>query len=304
MAKNKYGWTPSPPDHRDIMYSMVRPVKDVAALPRKVNLATSPKLTQKVWKRILMQAALGSCGPHTAAVDLIHSALYRENQPDTPLPSVQFIYWVTRYLMGTVNQDSGVNNRAMLKALNKYGWCDDALCPYDIPNFTRQPSREAFEQAAKRKIAQYVAVEQNLNIMKAALAAGDTFIFGFSVYQSFEDSRTEQTGDIPMPSRSESQLGGHDVLIVGYDDDAGMFDIRNSYGSDWGNGGYGRIPYEYATSRNLSGDFWSVLNDGNPVDPMPTPTPTPVPEPKRWSFTASGVGEPPVITWNPISSNP
>lgn len=296
MPKNTYGWTPSPPDHRDILYTMVRPLKDVAALPRKVNLAKSPKLNNSVWNPF-NQSRLGSCGPNTAAGDLIHSALYRENQPTTPMPSRLFIYWVTRYLMGTVNQDSGVNNRAMLKALNKYGWCDESLCPYDINRFTEQPSQAAFEQAAKRKISQYVAVEQSLDVMRAALAAGDTFIFGFSVYQSFEDSQTERTGDIPMPSRSENQLGGHDVLIVGYDDDAGMFDIRNSYGMEWGNSGYGRIPYEYATNRNLAGDFWSILNDGNAVDPVPTPTPTPTPEPTSGRWRIEGEGKKPVFSW-------
>lgn len=298
MPKYNYGWTPSLPDARDVMYSHVRSFR-ASELPRKVNLAKQPRLQGTLWDRILNQQNLGSCGPHTAAVDLIHAALYRDKQPTTPLPSVQFIYWCTRYIMGTVSQDSGVQNRALMKALFQYGWCDEELCRYDIPGFRNKPSDAAFNQAKARRITQYAAIDQNLDVMRAALANGDTFIFGFSVYESFESDATERTGAVALPLRSEQQLGGHDVLICGYDDDARMFDFRNSYGKSWGNAGYGRIPYEYATNRNLSGDFWSALSDGNAVDPVPDPTPEPTPNPptKPWTLTMSGVGEKPVITW-------
>lgn len=296
MAKNKYGWTPSLPDARDVMYSHVRNIY-AAALPEKVNLAKSEKLAGTSWTKILNQGNLGSCGPHTAAVDLIHSALYRENQVSTPLPSVQYIYWFTRYIMGTINQDSGVQNRALMKALFQYGWCDEQLCPYDIPSFRNKPSDAAIAQAKTRRITKYAAIDQNLDVMRGALANGDTFIFGFSVYESFESDRTEQTGDVSYPSRGEQQLGGHDVLICGYDDQTRMFDFRNSYSSAWGNGGYGRIPYEYATNPQLAGDFWSALDDGNNVEPKPTPEPTPNPSQEQWKLTIAGKGEKPVIEW-------
>ena len=54
--------------------------------------------------------------------------------------------------------------------------------------------------------------------MKGCLAAGYPFVFGFTVYESFESQAVAKTGDVPMPRPGEQVLGGHAVLAVGYDD--------------------------------------------------------------------------------------
>lgn len=54
-------------------------------------------------------------------------------------------------------------------------------------------------------------------------------------------------------------LGGHAVLAVGYDDTASQFIVRNSWGADWGDRGYCRMPYDYLANRDLSDDFWTIL---------------------------------------------
>jgi C1A family cysteine protease len=94
--------------------------------------------------------------------------------------------------------------------------------------------------------------------MKTALALGFPFIFGFSVYESFESETVSRTGIVPMPSPGEKMLGGHAVLAVGYDDTTQRFLVRNSWGTSWGMKGYFTIPYAYLTDRNLSDDFWLV----------------------------------------------
>jgi C1A family cysteine protease len=80
----------------------------------------------------------------------------------------------------------------------------------------------------------------------------------------------DERGAIPFPERSERILGGHAVLAVGYDDrlkiantssgdeTTGALLIRNSWGTGWGERGYGWLPYEYVL-RGLAEDFWSVL---------------------------------------------
>jgi C1A family cysteine protease len=67
---------------------------------------------------------------------------------------------------------------------------------------------------------------------------------GFTVYDSFESDEVAKTGVMPMPLASESVLGGHEVLMVGYDvgatptlRPAGSLPsalIQNSWGADWG----------------------------------------------------------------------
>lgn len=84
------------------------------------------------------------------------------------------------------------------------------------------------------------------------------FVFGFSVYESFESAEVARTGVANMPGRKETLLGGHAVMAVGYDDKSGRFLVRNSWGARWGQEGCFTMPYEYLLEENLSADFWTV----------------------------------------------
>ena len=94
--------------------------------------------------------------------------------------------------------------------------------------------------------------------MKGCLASGFPFVFGFTVYESFESQEVAKTGMVPMPAAGESVLGGHAVLAVGYDDGHQRFIVRNSWGTGWGMQGYFTMPYAYLTERDLSSDFWTI----------------------------------------------
>jgi C1A family cysteine protease len=105
---------------------------------------------------------------------------------------------------------------------------------------------------------QYQRVAQVLAQMKGCLASGDPFVYGFTVYTSFETTQVEQTGIVPMPASGEKVLGGQAVLAVGYDDSSQRFIVRNSWGPGWGMGGYFTVPYVYLTDTGLSDDFWTT----------------------------------------------
>ncbi|MCX5883700.1 MAG: peptidase, partial [Deltaproteobacteria bacterium] len=89
------------------------------------------------------------------------------------------------------------------------------------------------------------------------------FIFGFSVYDSFEFQKVAKTGEVDMPKAGEQMLGGHAVLAVGYDNAAKRFIVRNSWETDWGKKGYFSMPYDYLADRNLSDDFWTIRRGEN-----------------------------------------
>src|SRR5260370_2581404 len=91
--------------------------------------------------------------------------------------------------------------------------------------------------------------------MKGCLASGYPFVFGFSVYESFESQQVAQTGHVPMPHPGEKQIGGHAVLAVGYDDAHNWLLHRNSWGDGWGMARYFTIPYTYLTASNLAERF-------------------------------------------------
>ena len=111
-----------------------------------------------------------------------------------------------------------------------------------------------------------VPLTRNLLQMKGCLAAGFPFVFGFTVYDSFESDAVAKSGKLNMPKQSEGQVGGHAVLAVGYDDKARRFIVRNSWGNGWGQKGYFTMPYDYLLEENLSDDFWTLrVVEENPV---------------------------------------
>jgi C1A family cysteine protease len=98
--------------------------------------------------------------------------------------------------------------------------------------------------------------------MKGCLASGYPFVFGFTVYASFESASVAQTGQIPMPQPGESILGGHAVLAVGYKDDEQKWICRNSWSEKWGDQGYFYLDYQYLLNKGLSSDFWTIRTVG------------------------------------------
>ena len=174
-------------------------------------------------------------------------------------PSRLFIYYNERVIEHTVSTDSGAMIRDGIKSVAKSGVCPEIPdWPYDIAKFAQKPPSQAYQNAKAHKAASYSRLLSSTPQLKGCLASGYPFVFGFSVYESFESETVARSGIVPMPQPSEKQLGGHAVLAVGYDDRQQRFIVRNSWGPHWGMKGYFTIPYAYLTDNNLADDFWTV----------------------------------------------
>ena len=53
----------------------------------------------------------------------------------------------------------------------------------------------------------------------------------------------------------ETLLGGHAITLVGYNTKTQYFMFQNSWGTSWGQGGYGFLPYAYIQDPHLANDF-------------------------------------------------
>jgi C1A family cysteine protease len=168
-----------------------------------------------------------------------------------------FVYYNERAMEGTVNEDAGAMIRDGVKTLVKLGVCTEKKWPYVISKFTKKPTAVCYKEAGNHQVVSYHRVV-GLQQMKQCLAEGYPFVFGFSVYESFESDAVAKSGKLDLPKPKEKQLGGHAVMAVGYDEASQRVLVRNSWGTDWGLKGYFTMPYGYISNANLADDFWTL----------------------------------------------
>ncbi len=250
VSRHGYGWIPDLPDQRDHIYAA--PIVSPQVLPTSVDLRDQ-------CPPIYDQGQLGSCTANAIA-GAIQFDQMKQQLATIFTPSRLFIYYNEREMEGTVSSDSGAMIRDGIKSVARQGACPEEMWPYVIANFTEKPPARCYDVAAQNKVKSYQRLPQNLTFMKACLASGYPFVFGFTVYESFESPEVAQTGVAPMPSPTEQVLGGHAVLAVGYDDATQRFIVRNSWGEGWGQKGYFTMPYAYLTQAHpsLASDFWTI----------------------------------------------
>jgi len=242
-----YGWLPDLPDHRDYPYPKVTEPA-LRKLPAAVDLRGECSPVEN-------QGSLGSC----TANALVGALEFLELKAGEPLVDLSrlFIYYNERAIEGNIPQDSGASLRDGIKSLAKQGVCAEAAWPYKIAQFATKPTAACYRQAKQHCIGSYRRLA-TVDEMRACLAGGYPFVFGFTVYESFESARVAQSGIVNLPKPAEAVLGGHAVVGVGYDDRTQRFIVRNSWASDWGQQGYFTMPYAYLANRNLADDFWTV----------------------------------------------
>jgi hypothetical protein len=124
--------------------------------------------------------------------------------------------------------------------------------------FTVKPSGEV----AYIRLETKVRIKQAARLRSAAevrrsLADGMPVVCGLDAHESFYSDAVAKTGDVPLPAPGDALVGGHAMLIVGYDDNRQAFLVRNSWGAAWGEQGYCRIPYA-AVRQGILHDFWTV----------------------------------------------
>lgn len=241
----KYGWNPDRPDFRDHSFSLQAPTP----LPQSVDLRPG-------MPPVYDQGDSGSCTANAiaAAFDFEHN---RQGKGFLT-PSRLFVYYNERDMEGDTNSDSGAMIRDGIKSIANWGVCPESEWQFDLTKLTVKPDAQCYADALKNQALTYRRINPDLRSMLYCLAYGFPFVFGISVYESFQSDAVAVSGIVPMPGTDEEQLGGHAMLAVGFDQTKRAFLVRNSWGTDWALAGYCWIPYEYLSNGDLTDDRWTV----------------------------------------------
>jgi C1A family cysteine protease len=270
------GWLRDLPDLRDYTAETEQVAPMLArTAARKATAASLPaKADLRTWfSPVENQGQLGSCTANAGAglLEYFERRAYGKHVDASRL----FLYKVTRDLM-KVTGDTGAYLRKTMQALATFGAPPEEYWPYVISRFDVEPSAFCYAFAGDYRALQYYRLdpagttpEQLLDTVRANAASGLPSCFGFTVYSSIQQA--DAAGKIPFPAPKEKVVGGHAVDVAGYDDalqiantspggtsTEGAFMIRNSWGTGWGQAGYGWLPYEYVL-KGLATDFWSLI---------------------------------------------
>ena len=269
------GWIPDYPDFRDYT-EVTEEIKSVLAPKGALKAKNVPaSVDLREWcSPIEDQGSIGSCTAHAGAgiIEYYERRSFGRHIDASRL----FLYKVTRNLM-KAKGDTGAYLRKTMGAMVLFGVPPEEYWPYtdDEKRFDQEPPAFCYAFAQNYQTIKYFRhdpppskPEGVLPKVKTYLSKGHPAMFGFTVYNSIEQA--ESTGKIPFPSPKEKIEGGHAVTVVGYDDKikiknkygktetTGALLIRNSWGTQWGEKGYGWLPYDYIL-KGLAEDFWSVL---------------------------------------------
>jgi hypothetical protein len=143
----------------------------------------------------------------------------------------------------TFIEEAGTSLKTAMDIVRKLGAVVMNQLPFHIATKMYVGVENAFfAAAAQRKIASYFNLHRDLNQWKAWLAAHGPILAGLSVDHTW-DNATATGGNIDtfMPN---TVRGGHAVAIVGYTA-SGRFIVRNSWGTGWGDRGFGYVSPAY-----------------------------------------------------------
>ena len=205
------------------------------------------------------QGQQGSCTAHAlaGAMGILRCRAVNDGlwQGGEYRPSRAFIYYQERASEGATALDNG----AVLfdgVAVVETGVPDETAMPYSDLDYTTPPPASV-ERVHRVTNADPLALD--LATILGTLAQGYPVVVGVQVHPSFEAAGDNGgAGDVPLPTAGEEALGGHAITLVGYDLARGVVRFRNSWGTSWGDGGYGTLAFGYVTDALLCDEAYAL----------------------------------------------
>ncbi len=260
-----HGWLGDLPDVRDVTPATTEIRQEIGRLKRRRS-ARSPKPASVDLREYCLpptdQGSLRSSSAH-AVLGLL-GYCERRATGRALSASARFLYRTARRLDG-LGGDNGVGLRTTFKALARFGCPPQRYWPENNAEFDVEPDALAFGFARETATLRYVRLDERgasgddvLKRIKSFLASGWACVCGATLPPG-----PYERGDLAFPTKFDAPVGGAAFTVVGYDDayrirsTKGALLVRSAWGAQFGDAGYGRLPYRYVEEK-LAVDFWTV----------------------------------------------
>lgn len=254
MSNFKYTYVTPQKDERDFVFG----TENINASSLSLNSSQINYRIPASSIRIENQSSIGSCTAFAFTTCFEHLVFLLCQ--DSEFEASPLFNYKQSLILDSVDLSSGNDPGTSLRSAASNGrLCGvprDTTWPYSLANFSSIPSQAAYDEAFMlSRMFTYFEVNRSRDVMKYVLGDLNFMVMiGFSVFPSYESQSVGQSGNIPVPTDAEiksGSIGGHAVPIIGWDDDLQVYIIANSYGTTWGNSGYGTLPYAYFENKNL-----------------------------------------------------
>lgn len=154
--------------------------------------------------------------------------------------------------------DDGADEADALFWASTVGICPESSWPFIPSKVNDLPPISCDKEACSHRIHNVLSVPQTLDGIRTTISSGHPVLAAIALQSYFFSASAMTSGNIPMPSTIDLNLGGHEVLIVGYDDTTSSFLVVNSWGDNWGcqppganSRGYFWLPYDFVLNTSL-----------------------------------------------------
>lgn len=216
------------------------------AIPKEVDLRGS-------WWPVDDQGKSGACVGYATAYGLLRwlyvkKGLMKKQDSKSNKPSARFIWMANKETDELTNypttfiEGAGTQTKLALKIARKYGCVTEDLLPMS-GKLSKMNGAAFYTLASQFRILSYHNLGHDLNNWRRWLATQGPILTRLEVDDTWYQA-SQSHGQL-VDYDPSSTRGGHAVCLVGYSQSG--FIVRNSWGVDWGDGGFAYAAHKYAS---------------------------------------------------------
>lgn len=207
--------------------------------------------------RITNQGDTNSCTGH--AIAYFWAQILASRAEFVGALSPLYTWFWARKAEGVSGRNEGVTLRSSFAALKEYG-CPPADC-FTSTGFTAKPDTGTEAYGRALRLPEYVRLETLRDIQYSIAVEDQSVVLGTTIFADWMSGETERTGIVNYDPMTPT-LDGHALVIVGYDNASKRLRCANSWGVNYGDGGYLSLPYDFVTRERS--DLWTASYDALP----------------------------------------